>query len=487
MKATNKVYTKRYVKKGEIAAYSLSGGGQVFGYELVTGYLTYFYINVFHIDPKLVGLMLLLEGIWDVVNNPLAGMVIDRTRTKSGKMLPYLRFLMAPLAIVTVLLFAGPYLIHDTSPVAISKIAFMFGTYFIWELFYTFTDVSYWGLSAAISPNPDDRSRVMTTTNFSQSVFSALPFILVPLLMDYSAANSDRLQMKTVFMLLGIIAGVVGIGLFALSGIFVKERVEQSVERSTFRESARELVTNSSLRAIVLSGLVRSLSGISIVFMNYYFIDVLGYASLSILAQIPAMVTWAFSYALIPIIKKRWNEKQFSIIGSVLIGSVWIVSYLIGIKFYKSTAVMIPVIMIGQGLMGLINAPFSIILNEMMADSTDYSEWKTGKRSEGVSFSMKITTQKISGTIVQSFASMLLSGIGYVTSSQNARVPQTITVQQRIWMMFTLIPGIVYLLSAIPYFFYDLVGEKKAAMLRELAQRRGDIPNQPQDVPTEQP
>ena len=71
----------RLVGNGEVAAYGLAGGGQVFGYSLVTSYLMYFYINVFHIDPRAVGLMLFIEGIWDIVNNPLAGMVIDRTRT----------------------------------------------------------------------------------------------------------------------------------------------------------------------------------------------------------------------------------------------------------------------------------------------------------------------------------------------------------------------------------------------------------------------
>lgn len=79
---------KRLVGKGEIAAYSLAGGGQNFCYALVTGYLMYYYINVFGIHPQIVSIMLLLEGIWDIVNNPLAGFLIDRTRTKWGKMVP---------------------------------------------------------------------------------------------------------------------------------------------------------------------------------------------------------------------------------------------------------------------------------------------------------------------------------------------------------------------------------------------------------------
>ena len=74
---------------------------------------------------------------------------------------------------------------------------------------------------------------------------------------------------------------------------------------------------------------------------------------------------------------------------------------------------------------------------------------------------------------MQSIGSALLSMIGYVTAPDNARVPQSGAVQFRIWTIFALVPGIIYLLSAIPFFFYDLVGEKRAHMRQELEERRG--------------
>lgn len=465
----------RLVGNGEAAAYGFAGGGQVFGYSLVTGYLMYFYINVFHIDSRVVGLMLFIEGIWDIVNNPLAGMVIDRTRTKHGKMIPYLRIFMAPLAVFTILLFIGPYLLHNPSAFAPSKIAWMFITYFGWEIFYTITDVSYWGLSAAISPNEQDRNWVLTCNNVAQNIGSTIPFIIVPILMDYSAANPANLEMRGVFLTLGLAAGIIGIGLFSLVGICCKERVEQSPEGSSFRESARELVRNPGLRLIVLSGLIRSLAGVGSVLQNYYFIDVLGYASMGVLVGTPAAVTWCFSYALLPRIRRRYNARQFSILSAALIGASWLLAFVIGLRWYQSAAVMVPVLMVQNAIFGLISAPASIIQNEMLADATDYSEWTTGKRSEGITFSLRITTVKIGGTIVQSIGSVLLSLIGYVTSPDNARVSQSNAVQFRIWIIFALIPGIIYLLSAIPFFFYDLIGEKRERMRRELEDRRAEL------------
>ena len=153
-----------------------------------------------------------------------------------------------------------------------------------------------------------DRRRVMTSMNVAINVCSAFPYLLVPFLMDYAASPGSRLSMSNVFFLFGMIGGVVGIGLFSLAGFFVKERVEQSSNRPGLRESAAELLHNSALRSIVLSGLILSLSGIGYAFMNYYFIDVLGSASLSVLSQIPAAITWLFSYALLPVIKKKVQQ-----------------------------------------------------------------------------------------------------------------------------------------------------------------------------------
>lgn len=462
------------VGRGEIAAYGIAGGGQNLAYGLITGYLMYYYVNVFHIDPRVVGLMLFVEGIWDVVNNPLAGMVIDRTRSRHGKMLPYLRWCIAPLAVFTVLLFAGPYLIRDTSSFSPAKIAFMFLSYFAWEIFYTITDVAYWGLSAAISPDAKERRRVMTFNNAAVNVGSSLPFVVVPFLLDYAATDGAVFDMRAVFMLLGVVAGVVGIGLFSLAGFFVHERVEQSQEGSSFRESLHELLHNPGLRLIILSGLIRSLSGVSSVFMTYYFIDVLGYASLSVLVNIPTVITWAFSYALLKPIRRRFDARQFTIFGAVLTGTIWFAVFLIGLRFYRSVPVMVPVLMVANGLFGLINAPVNIVQNEMLADTTDYSEWTTGKRSEGVSFSLRIATTKIGSTVVQAFGSVLLSMIGYVTLADEARVVQSDAVQFRIFVLFALVPGVFYLLSAVPLIFYDLVGEKLETMRAQLSQRRSE-------------
>jgi Na+/melibiose symporter-like transporter len=94
---------KRYVSPKETLAYGFANSGQVFGYNLVAGgYLSMFFTKVFEIPPAAVSTMILFLGIWDTVNDPMMGALVDKTRTRYGKLRPYLLFVPLPLAITTI-------------------------------------------------------------------------------------------------------------------------------------------------------------------------------------------------------------------------------------------------------------------------------------------------------------------------------------------------------------------------------------------------
>ncbi len=467
---TSSINNKKYVSKAEALAFGFAGGGQNFFYALITNYLMYYYINVFHIDAEIVGLMLLSVGFWDMINNPLVGIIIDKTRTSQGKMIPYLRWFMPPLALFTIFMFSGPQILGDSSNL---KILYMVITYLGWELCYTFTDVAYWGLSCVITPNSEERTKILTTTNIIINILAAIPQVLVPIFLDYAEMSNGKFNLSNMFLIMGFCGGIIGVGLFSLSGIFVKERIEQSKETPKAKESLEQLVKNPALRIVIISNLLYSLSGIGMVFSTYYFIDVLGYASLSIISQIPVAIFSIVSYSLIGQIKKKLNNKQIMILIFLILGTTQLTIYLIGTSFYGNVKIMLPLIMIYQIVLGLCSGFLGVIPNEMLSEATDYAEWTTGKRNEGVSFSLKIATNKLHGTITQSFGAMLLSVIGYVTSTDAARVTQPDNVKQNIWTMFYFVPAVITLICSIPYFFYPLVGEKRKQMYSQLNEMRG--------------
>ena len=108
----------------------------------------------------------------------------------------------------------------------------------------------------------------------------------------------------------------------------------------------------------------------------------------------------------------------------------------------------------------------------MIGETVDYSEWTTGQRTEGMSFSILTFSHKFASAFSRGFGVFLLSLIGYQTSNETAKMPQTEAVKQRLFAMTTIVPALLGLFSLIPIMFYDLVGEKRETMYRELGEMR---------------
>ena len=463
---------RRYVGIKENLVFGVANGGQVLSFSLLVSYLTYFYVNVFNIDPKIVATMIFLEGIWDTFNDPLMGTVVDRTRTRFGKLRPYLLGVPIPLALATVFFFAGPMLLNDPSPRAPSKIIYMVVTYTIWEFLYTMSDVPFWGMAAAISPSPMDRTRAITSARFISGIIGSIPTVIMPILIDLTKGNLIGASIKQIFFIAGASGGIIGMALFFLSGVFVKERAVQSEDAPNLKGCYQCITKNPPLKLIILQNILGSLGGIGGIFATYYFIDVLGSASAAIVIGIPGAIVSLFSFAFITKIKARFNNKQI-VIGSKLINDALnILMFLLSIKRYADIRFMIPVMMVRNTINAIFSGVNAVIPTEMVADSVDYMEWTTGQRSEGMSFSVLTLINKLNGAISRSLSALLISAIGYKTSSSDAIIPQTEKVQFRIFAMNTIVPTLLGLFSIIPIFFYDLVGDKQERMLSDLAKRR---------------
>ena len=175
---------EQYLSKKETLIYGIANGGQVFGYSLVTSYLMYFYLNVFQINAKIISAVFLIGGIWDIINNPLIGMFIDHKNNTLGKQTSVIKHFTPFQCIVTILIFMGPLFINSNSDTSPTKIIYLILTYFLWEFFYSITDVAFGGLVAVISPNPKDRQKAISTSNICNQLSSSLVVIAVPIMLD---------------------------------------------------------------------------------------------------------------------------------------------------------------------------------------------------------------------------------------------------------------------------------------------------------------
>jgi Na+/melibiose symporter-like transporter len=148
--------------------------------------------------------------------------------------------------------------------------------------------------------------------------------------------------------------------------------------------------------------------------------------------------------------------------------------FLIGMKHYNDFKVVVPLLLIQNFIFSFFNTINMVIPTEMIADTIDYMEWKTGERNEGVSFSVLTFVGKLTGSVASSLCTAILPLIGL---TYNKVGTESVTVKGdntdlMIWAFFTVIPYLLGLIALIPYFFYDLNGKKLKQIRADMEVRR---------------
>ena len=466
----------RYVGVKETLLYGIANAGQCFGYNIIAGsYLSLFFTKVFGVPPAAVAAMMLFLGLWDTFNDPLMGTIVDKTRTRYGKLRPYLLIVPIPLGLATILLFAGPELLGD-KVTDVAKIIYMFVTYFFWELFYTLGDVPFWGMSAAISPSPSDRTRVISSARFISGILGGISTPILTVLMDLSNKGTIPLSLSQVFLLMSILSATYGMGLFSLAGFCTKERVVQTIKEPSVLDGFKALIKNKPLLLIVIGNVLSAISGIGSFFQAYYYSEVVQMNSLTIIITLPGTILGFITYLLIPKVKEKFDNRQIIFLNGFVRLVVGIIVFLVGVTCFTNLWVVVPLLMIQNFLFSFFNTINMVIPTEMIGDTIDYMEWKTGERNEGVSFSVLTFVGKLTGSISGTIGNALLPVIGLsfvqVSATETMTVKAYDYTDTLIWGMFTLAPAVLGLLPLIPYIWYDLTGDKLKQVREEMAERR---------------
>ena len=474
----------RYVGVKENLLFGLANAGQCFSYNMFSGsFLSLFFIKVFGIPNGAVVTMLLVLGIWDTVNDPIMGAIVDKTNTRYGKLRPYLLFVPIPLAVSTILFWGGPLLLHNTRELTV-KIVYMYLSYLLWEFFYTLGDVPYWSMSAAISPSPSDRTRAITTARFLSGFIGGIAtVVMLPVMIDLSNTGKIGWSLREVFAFSGLVSAVFIVGLFSLAGLFVNERVVQQVAETNFFDAFRFLGRNKPLLLIILSNALGTVSDVAGVFGAFYYTEVLNMMSWSSVISIISGLGGLFGMMSIAGVKKRYDNRQIVIINNVFSAVLGTVAFFCGMRNYDIWYIVIPIIGVKNLLSGVFGAYNSVVSTEMIGDTVEYMEWKTGVRNEGMAFSVLTFVGKLKGRLSTSLGTAMLPMIGYFVTEQVLPDGTVETVshctqafgqptQFWLWAFFTVFPAVTGLLSIIPYHFYELNGERLREIREDLKQRR---------------
>ncbi len=482
-KGAGRAINRRYVGSKETFGFVVWDAAQSFNINIFS---TRFITSIVGVDLALQTLVNAINSVWDIVNDVFFGAIVDKTRTRWGKFKPYLLFLAFPGCILTALYWAMPYLFAGTGQEDAAKFIFYLLLTVAREGVSTFQNISRKGLMSTITPNPIDRTRLITVANFASGFLGEkLPEQAVTILIDVLRNKylKNPIQLSKAYTNL-----FVGMGIFTAVASSVssfwffynsKERVMQSVEKPSIRDAFRSVFTNKPLLLITLSDF---LSGFAIKgSQDDYYTDVLHFSSMTLVAGLPAAPISPLSYSWVPWMRKRFSSRLLYIlakeIGNILYVPVFLFGC-IGMRSDYSGGMYQKIVPMGiaMALWELIWTLFyglkSVIGTEMYNEAMDYCEWKNGFRTEATASVANGIAAKVSANASNVVTTMIKKMIGYEVTAFRTGKEQTNKVKFYLFAMFTIIPAVTGSLGIIPMLFYDLDNEKKEKMYADLLERR---------------
>ncbi|MDR0566696.1 MAG: MFS transporter [Prevotellaceae bacterium] len=440
-------------------------------------YLLFFYTKVFGISPAAAGTMFLLTRIWDAVNDPLMGVIADRTRSRWGKYRPYLLWFAVPFALVGVATFYTPSL-GETG-----RLAYAYITYTLMMMVYTAVNVPYASLLGVMSPHPKERNVLSSYRMLFAFVGSFITFMLLQPLVDFfaglfgagadAAADATGVSRSPAGWTAAVaVIGAICAALFVLCFKLTRERVRpvNENENHSIRQDLRNLARNSPWWILMGSGLAALLfNAIRDSVALFYFADyiqlsyklpVLGWTAATIYLLVGQAANM-LGVALAAPLSNRFGKKKTYMLAMSL-------AALLSVLFFTLTPQQVALIMALQILISICAGYVLPLLWSMYADIADHQELKTQRRATGLIFSSSSMSQKMGWAFGAALSGWLLAWFGYDQTA--AMQPDSAIFGVR--LMLSWLPAVSGILAVVGMMFYPLSEKRVKEIAQELEAQR---------------
>lgn len=474
----------KYISRKEKVNYYVGLSGQNLVYSLIgASFFTYFMTDIALFPAIVVSALLIVMKVWDGVNDPIVGSFIDKHTFKNGeKLRPFLKYTPLPVGIFTVLMFV---VFSTKEDLLWLRVAYFVIMYICWDLAYTVQDVAIWGITSSVSPDSNERDRFVQWARTIGSIFYGVFSAVIPMALEM-IANATGVTMRLMTLVFALIFGLGG-AMISYRSYLAQERVRvlQSKQQESMAESFSLLFKNKMLMLVTLANLLGAVGfgGNLVTYFFKYEIPADFISSEGIFSFVGALglTTIYFAVTSVPGFigmmladkMKKWCRGYVNaIIFMQSVNIVFrIIAYFVG---YQGKMLWISMLIMGVGSIPM--GALSIAQTSIFCDSIDYMEWKTGKRTEGITFSMQTSFTKISSGITAGLATLALHLLKYNAIPDAEGVvyvgTQTAAFDKWIWPLVILTPAVASLLYIIPLLFIRYTPEERAKVERELRERR---------------
>ena len=470
-----------YISKKEKFNFMSGLAGQNIVYCFIgASFFQYFLTDIALFPPAYVTVLLIIMKVWDGINDPIIGSIVDRHRFKNGeKLRPLLKYTPVPVGVFTVLIF---FVFSTDKNLLWLRLGYFVIMYLCWDITYTMQDVAIWGMTAVITPDSNERDRFVQLARTVGSIFYGVFSSVIPMVMEIVARQSGN----TLALMTLLFAAIFGLGGALVSAKCYKAQerirlVEPEQQQTSILECFKLLFQNKMLMLVTLSNLFGALAfGGNL--MTYFFkykipeISIAGFVlgPLTLTTVFGALTTAPSFLGMLLADKLKIKFKGYrNLLIFIQLCTIVcrVLAWAIG---FQGKNIILTIILLA--ISSFPAGAGSIAQTSLFCDSVDYMEWKTGKRTEGVTFAMQTFFTKISSGITGALGTFALSALGYVAVEDTPGAvylgTQTQAFETWIWPIVMLTPAVAALLYIIPLLFIKYTPEQKAQVERDLAERR---------------
>lgn len=429
-------------------------------------FLPIFYTDVFGLPAAAMGTMFLVARIWDAVNDPIMGMIADRTTSRWGKFRPYIAGLAIPFAVAGVLAFTTPE--YEAS----GKLLYAYITYIVLMMLYTAVNVPYSALMGVITPSSQERTVVSSfrfvSAFIGQTVVGAATLSLVL----YLGKGNEQAGWQMTMGAYGLLAVI----LFMVTFITTRERVLPPKEqKSDLKQDLKELISN---RPWILIAAATIFQLIFIVmrgsstpyYFRYYVLDqqlVLFGNTFNLSYEIftSSFVTVGTIATLIGAILTKWFVAAID--KKNIYSGFLIASALFSCLFYFLRPDNVLLMYLFNLLLSFFFGSVSVLQWAIYTDTADYGEWKFGRRATGLVMAASLFALKLGLTFGGAFVGWILDAFGFVPLTV-----QTGDTIIGIRLLMSLIPAGFGLTGGLIMILYPLSNDKMVSIEKDLTARR---------------
>ena len=429
--------------------------------------------KIFGLNAEAHGNAAVTLGIYDLINDPLSAVIIDKMRTRWGKFKPFQYLALIPSILVGVITCVMPLIADAQGMNAAQRLIFYMIISYVSETVNAFFGGGGY-IDNVFTPNPNERTALLVSSRFASDLFRRFPEQLAGVLFDLVANGKININLTKVFAGMKSFWWVIAT-VPAVMWVFVsKERVPQSEKPPRIVKGMFSVFKNKPLLIYTLSGFVDGINvGTS---QSLYYDSVLKFNMMPTIAGIPGMPISYASYPWATRFRKRFSTKTLwlfqrgSIITSEL--SFFLVGLIGGKKngFYKKKLPMTIAMMLGNSLEMVFYGTKKIIENEINYEVLDYCEWQNGYRVEATVNLLTGYINKVRGIALTKINTMLLARWAGFESGLTA-----VQSEDTMWKMFIAAfgPQLIFdFLSLVPMFFYNIDQKTRDRMYLDLERTR---------------